>query len=240
MMISQKLLVAALALLTVTPVLAEDSAQEDNTQTIESSISKDGKSTPCLGACTVNFRKELGVPFDYLMSIGSVIHQARETPDPVALASAAKSLAAAEAVAEKKAQVTSDQVLAEAIELVTLRGDAKELKAVAMLVDDPATKKDLSERAKAAADQSAGEEEGESSREFFGDLVVDNDTHETVKIYFDGRYMGRVNPHGHAHFHVHSHRHHHHMDAICVQGGEVVAHRDLQGHYHGYHWHIRH
>src|SRR5688500_10040767 len=66
---------------------------------IESKL-KDGKQG-CFRANTINFSKELGVPLEFLGSIGNRIYQARKAPDPVELAMAAQSLKVAEQVAQK-------------------------------------------------------------------------------------------------------------------------------------------
>ena len=49
-------------------VAADDKAKEP--LVLESKISKDGKADPCMGACKINFRTELKVPFDYLDGLG--------------------------------------------------------------------------------------------------------------------------------------------------------------------------
>src|SRR5689334_18864141 len=57
-------------------------------------------------AASVNFRKELGLPFATLGTLGSRIDAARRAPDPVALAHAANELAVAEKVSGKQASLT--------------------------------------------------------------------------------------------------------------------------------------
>jgi uncharacterized protein (TIGR03000 family) len=83
-----------------------------------------------VAATTVNFKKELGLPFDSLGTLGARIEAARRKPDPVALAHTASELAVAEKVSEKKASVTSKLLLAESAQLAALRRQVAELKAV--------------------------------------------------------------------------------------------------------------
>ncbi len=203
---------------------------------IRSSLSKDGKSTPCLNACTINFRRELQVPFDYLDSLGAQIHEARKLPDPVALAAAAKSLAIAEAVSGKSAKVTSQVVMDEAVKLAKLRGKPMELQAIGMLVADETTRGELNQMAEAASDQLG--EVGESSKELIGNLVVENHTYHTLDIHMDGNHLGEV-PIGQSRsFHVHNHNWHNHFDAYCADDGELIQHANYAGHSHHLRWHI--
>lgn len=223
----------------VSTTLAEDEAGKsaDEKTELRSSVSKDGKTTACFGACTVNFREELKVPFNYLSKLGSEIHEARLVPDPVALAAAANSLAAAEKVAGKTAKITSKQVMDEAIEIVKLRGDEMELKAVAILSNDQAVAKDLLAMAKSIS-ENANSEEGESSREIYGDLIVDNHTHHDLKIFVDHRYVGTVRRGQHRHLHVHAHNWHNHLDAYCASDNDLISHKNVSGHLHRVYWHI--
>jgi len=215
-----------------------DAGAEDKEEhaVIRSSLSKDGKPTACLGACTVNFRRELKVPFDYLDSLGSRIHEARKIPDPVELAAAATSLSVAETVAGKSASVSSAAVMKEAIELAKLRGSAPELKAVALLVSDKKTKNELSELAELSADSEG--EVGEASKALFGNLQVENHTVHDLKIFMDGKHLGWVNSGQTYSFHVHNHNRHNHFDAYCSDDGDLIRHADYEGHAHFLNWHI--
>lgn len=88
------------------------------------------KPTQRFPATAVNFKKEFGLPFDSLSTLGARVEQARRKPDPVALAHAASELAVAEQVSKKQASITSKALLAEAAQLAQLRRQAAELKAV--------------------------------------------------------------------------------------------------------------
>lgn len=224
------LLIAAFAV----PASRADDGQQDEETVIDTMVSKSGEMAPCLGACTVNFRKELKVPFEYLDGIGAVIHQARKLPDPVGLASAARSLEVAEQIAGKKASVTASVVMAEAVRLAKLRGQSQELQAVAMLASDKALQDELRQLAEAAADRQQEPDEG--SREIFGTVQVSNHTHECIRFYVDGQYHGTVH-HGQSRsFHVHSHNNPNHLEAYCTEGGELVSCTHVFGHRHHVHW----
>ncbi len=104
--------------------LAADPPGKDDKSTLES---KAEKRTP---ATATDFRKELGLPFPSLGTIGSRIEQARRAHDPVSLAHTANELSVAEKVSGKKASLTSKQVLKESQELAKLRRQEAELNAL--------------------------------------------------------------------------------------------------------------
>jgi len=231
--------VAALIATSTSVCFAQDAKQEakkGETKEIRSSLSKEGSTTPCLGACTINFQKELGADFAYLIPLGSQIHQARITPDPVTIAVAARSLAAAEAATGKQAKVTASQVMAEAVDLAKMRGDAKELKAIAQLVTDATTKSQLNQLVELAEDSAA--EPGEASKSQYGDLTVINHTPHDLKIMVDGHVVGRVRSGRTRRMHVHAHAYHNHYDAYCMADGDLIRHANASGHNHNLTWHI--
>jgi hypothetical protein len=96
----------------------QESKKED-AKVVHSKISEGTKS--CGAACRVNFTKELGLPLEYLSSIGHRISVAQKTPDPVDLALASKALAVAEKVSGKLASITAAQIEKEALELTKMR-----------------------------------------------------------------------------------------------------------------------
>ena len=67
--------VVAIVLCSTSLGLADD---KTDSAEIKSEISKDGAAS-CIGACHVNFRKELGSTLGFLDSIGITIHEARKT-----------------------------------------------------------------------------------------------------------------------------------------------------------------
>jgi hypothetical protein len=161
--------------------------------------SKPVRRTP---AASVNFRKQLGLPFATLGTLGGRIDAARRAHDPVALASAANELAVAEKVAGKSADVTSRQVLQEAAELAKLRKQAAELKAVlqvsnqVMLEEDSiaSLRKEVAlAQAQAKADRDAfarNEEPTWGPRK----VVVNNYTTQYLVVFVNGNYKGEVPP----------------------------------------------
>lgn len=217
---------------------AEDTKKEE--KTIKSQLAN-GKQT-CCRASTINFAKELGVPLDYLESIGQRIHQARRTPDPVELALAAQALGVAEKVANKKASLTADDCMKEAVELAKMRGNSAELAAVSLLASDETTKKDLGKElalaTKRESEEKAALKSGESTRQILGTLTVINHTGECLDIYVSGNYVGRVHTGQVRTFYVHDHNYHSHLDAYCVEGGELVREACAEGHRHNVTWHI--
>ncbi len=239
----RSVLVATAAMLAIPMCVLADETEGKPTDeaVIRSKVSEDAVES-CLGACRVNFRKELGINLEYLDSIGQQIHAARKAPDPVGLALAAQNLAVAEKVAKKEASVTSEAVMAEAVKLAQLRGDSQELTALAMIVPDEAMQKKLAKQAEIASSQEEEERAkvaaGEVSRELFGTLQVINHSPHCLRIYMDGRYMGTVHAGHTSRFHAHNHNWHNHFDAYCEDDGELIKHADYEGHAHFLSWHI--
>jgi hypothetical protein len=196
----------------------------------------------CCRSCTVNFTKELGVPLDYLTQIGHRIHTARRTPDPVELAMASKSLALAEKLSGKKASLTADEVMAEAVELAKLRGISTELAAMIELTGDSKEKTPLQTEMAAAkkreAEAKAAAATGETPKAIHGTLHVVNHSGECLRIYLDGHCVGTVHEGQSGCFYVHACGHHNNLQAICEEGGELVSQQCVHGHYHTYCWHI--
>src|SRR5208282_4381596 len=84
-----------------------------------------------VSASSINYRKELNLPFPSLSTLGSRIDAARRAPDPVVLANAASELGVAEKVSGKHAALTSNALIKEAAEVARLRRKVAELQAVA-------------------------------------------------------------------------------------------------------------
>jgi hypothetical protein len=103
----------------------------------------DTKATKRQSAGAVNFKKELGLPYPSLGTLGSRIEAARRAPDPVALGHAASELHVAEKVSGKKASLTSQALLKEAAELASLRRQVSELQAVAQVSSQVAAEQSL-------------------------------------------------------------------------------------------------
>src|SRR5262245_43359956 len=88
------------------------------------------KPTKSAPAAAIKFRKEFGLPYATLDTLGSRIDRARRSGDPVALGHAAGELDLAEQVSGKSASLTSKQLMAEAAELAILRKQNAELQGV--------------------------------------------------------------------------------------------------------------
>jgi len=233
-------LAAAFSIVTV-GICDEPSQPGQKEIQLKSTLAKDAKKCACV-ACTINFGKELGVPLEYLSGLGHRIHDARLSPDPVELAMAAQSLAVAEKVAGKKASLTSDQVLKEAVTLGRLRGISVELAALTSIVTDESTREELGKEMTAAKmreeEAAAALESGERTRALLGTLTVANHSGECLRIMVSGRYCGTVHGGQTMYMHVHDHNHHTELEAICEHDGEVVSTACVEGHQHQYYWHI--
>jgi hypothetical protein len=173
----------------------EDSAPEDK-QVVKSEAVKQAS------AASVNFRKELNLPFQSLNTLGARIDAARRAPDPVALAHAASELAVAEKVSGKTATLTSKQVGQEAAELAALRKQETELKAVLQVSNQVAMEEDVVKnlkqeislaQARTKADKQAldrNEEPTNAPRK----IVVNNYSTQIIDIYVNGYFEATVQP----------------------------------------------
>lgn len=192
-------------------------------------------------ASAVNFSKELAVPLSCLRTLGACIDQARQSADPVELAALAQKLAVAEKVSGKKASLTAEALMKEAVELGKRREYAAELSALAMMATEPALQKELTTAATLAkkrdTEAAAKIQEGGTTRDLVGYLFVTNHTGECLRIYVSGRYVGEVHAGQRATFPVHDHNHVTVLTAVC-EGGHLAARRNLDGHFHDYNWHI--
>jgi uncharacterized protein (TIGR03000 family) len=162
------------------------------------------KATKRTAATSVNFRKQLGLSYASLTTLGSRIDAAHKAGDPVALAHAANELYVAEQVSGKQASVTSGAVLKEAAELAKLRRQVAELQAVNRVAQQMASEQDLVSNLRqqiteanqaAQAEQQAYQQNLEpnwSPRR----VLVNNYTTQYVTIYINGQYQGEVTPGG--------------------------------------------
>jgi len=196
--------IAALVLLGVGALactaLPDDAKKEDGAQEDKQVI--DSKATHQTAAASVNFRKELNLPFASLSTLGSRIDAARRTPDPVVLAHTANELSVAEKVSGKQATLTSSALIKEAAELAKLRRQATELQAVSRVAQQIASEAELvkslraitdSAMAEAKADQLAVQQNQEPTwapRK----VVVNNYTTQYLTLYVNGIYKGELDP----------------------------------------------
>src|SRR5436309_2349971 len=87
-------------------------------------------------ATSINFASALKLSFESLSSLGHRIEQARKDSDPVALAAIANELRVAEKVSGRKAELTSEDLRKEALDLALLRGVPEELQALSLMTRD--------------------------------------------------------------------------------------------------------
>jgi uncharacterized protein (TIGR03000 family) len=162
--------------------------------------SKATRQTP---ATSVNFRKQLGLPFPSLATLGSRIDTARRAPDPVALAHTASELSVAEKVSGKQASLTSTTVIKEAAELAGLRRQATELQAVSQVAQQIAAEDRLIANIRqqtAIAEQTAkmytqAYEQGQAPTPgVLRKVLVNNNTPQYLTLYVDGTYRGEMAP----------------------------------------------
>ena len=103
---------------------------------------------PYKSALTVDFGRELDLPFPNLVTLGSRIEVAKGECEPITVALCALELQAAEAAAGKKASYTSEEVMEAAIFLAKRRCDIQEMVALKKLI--PAESKSFDELIKLA------------------------------------------------------------------------------------------
>jgi hypothetical protein len=173
----------------------DDSPAKDQ-QIVES------KATRKTAAASVNFRKELGLPFQSLGTLGSRIDTARRASDPVALAHTANELSVAEKVSGKQAKITSAALLKESAELAKLRKQAAELQAVTKVAEQVAAEQELIKNLKdqmadaqaiAKLDTEAikqNQEPGWTPRK----IVINNYSDEYLTIFVNGFYKTEIGP----------------------------------------------
>ena len=213
----------------------------------------DGQNTPpevvkvteakpgCCRAVSVNFAKELQVSFGYLTGLGVDIARARMQGDAVGLAAAARSLEAAEAAAGKKASITADEVMRDAVELAFLRQNPAELKAMAKLVSDSALQEKLTTSAKVSQERIEGEaailKKGGETKAFNGNWDVVNNSNECMDLFVNGVNRGHLEPGQRMTIHIHDHRPTTTLQAICEDGQEVR--KEYVSFATFLHWHLR-
>jgi hypothetical protein len=224
-------MIAAFGILAVGLVSAgaadEPKKAADKAKNVESKVEKYQPAT------NIDFGAEFDLSFPSLATLGARIEQARRGCDPVRLAHLSNELALAEKLSKKEGSITSKDLLKQAARLAEMRGDAMELKAVALMVPDKEGQQKLtmlSEMAeKREKEESAALKDGQKPRGIWNELIVNNHSHQTVDIHYNGRHLGYVGPHGHKHFFVNDHSHEHYFDLEAW--GNSGTH--WSSHYHG-------
>jgi hypothetical protein len=191
-------------------------------------------------AAAIDFSSELELAFPGLTTLGGRIEMARRLGDPVGLSLAAKELAVAEKVSDKKASLTAEALAKEAAGLALARDKSRELAAVALLSANAETAKTLTMAARLAAkgeaDDTAKIKLGEKGRGIEGRLVVHNHFRHGVRVYVNGNFVGHVHGGGHAHFHVHTHGR---ETRLRAEGSGREWRQHVDGHHHFYDWTLR-
>jgi hypothetical protein len=190
-----------LGLLALTSLVPADEPKKDAPNPPDKQV-VDSKLVHKPAAASVNFRKELKLPFASLTTLGARIDQARRAPDPVALAHAASELGVAEKVSGKTASITSKQVLQEAAELASLRRQAAELKAVLQVANQNMFEEEriraMQKEIKLAEDQTKAEQQAfQQNQEPTATprtVVVNNYTTQYLDIWVNGNYKTQVQP----------------------------------------------
>ncbi|MBY0522962.1 MAG: hypothetical protein K2R98_06170 [Gemmataceae bacterium] len=173
----------------------KDEPKKDDKQSVDSKAEK--RAT----AGNIDFRKEYGLPFNSLGTIGSRIDTARRAHDPVSLAHMASELATAEKISGKKATLTSTTLAKEAAELAKLRRQQSELEAMlhlsSQLAQEETTIASLKESIASAKQQAKDEtaavqrnEEPTGPRK----LLINNYTTQYADIWVNGYLKIQVPP----------------------------------------------
>jgi hypothetical protein len=153
-------------------------------------------------ASSVNFRKELGLPYPSLSTLGTRVDAARRAQDPVALAHAASELSVAENVSGKTAGVTSKALASEAAQLAALRRQVLELRAVQRVQQQVTDKQDdilaLKQSIELAQQQAKQDQEiiarNQEPTWTPRTVVVNNYTTQYLDINVNGNLKGQVAP----------------------------------------------
>src|SRR5271166_6061562 len=185
---------ALLGILALVSTLLADPPKKDPALPEDKEVVSSKKPVKRPLAATVNFRKQLNLPFNTLATLGARIDAARHAQDPVALAHASSELAVSEKISGKKADLTSSAVYAESAELARLRRQAAELQAVLAVSNQVTTEQDniaITRQQLALAKQQA-KADTESYQQFQEPtstprtLVVNNYTTEYLDITVNG------------------------------------------------------
>lgn len=192
-------------------------------------------------ATSVDFNAALGLQFPSLTGLGARIEQAMQDADPVGLANAAHELAIAEQVSGKEASITSAELLEKAVGLAKLRLIESEIKAVAAIVTDPATRKDLEaaqkQAAEVAAEMAKALESDEQSKGIAGTMTVYNYSYASVDVYYNGIYLGVVFPRAYFTFAVGDYGYSH-FDLYAEDAYGVFYRSHDTGNYDHYDWEL--
>lgn len=195
-----------------------------------------------ISGSSIDFAEQLELSYPSLLTIGSRIEQYRSTsPDPVGLAAAAHELSVAEKVSGKKAALTADALLKEAVHMAIVRHNSTELKATMHFVHNEKMRDDLETAAhRAAKDEKTRAElskAGAKTRGIFHELIVNNRSHQFVRVYYNRRFVGSLRPHAREHYRIHDHSPHFDLYAKGSRGSRWRLHK--HGNYRNFTWNLR-
>jgi len=193
---------ALLGILALVGALLADTPKKDPADPEDKEVVESKKPVKRAPAATVNFRKQLNLPFNTLSTLGPRIDAARHAQDPVALAHASSELAVSEKISGKKADLTSSAVYAEAAELARLRRQAAELQAVLAVSNQVTTEQDniASMRQQLDLARQQAKADTQAYQQFQEPtwtprtLVVNNYTPQYLDITVNGVLKGQVEP----------------------------------------------
>ncbi|GHT43939.1 hypothetical protein FACS189454_00090 [Planctomycetales bacterium] len=187
-----------------------------------------------ISATLIPFKKELGIAFPGLLTLGTRIELAARDNDPVALIAAGLELKAAETAAGKTAaNYKADDVIKRGIELAMERNEVTELKGVKSLLPDNETIAKALKVAEASKDESARatpltlKKHAEKERQ--RRLTVNNYRNGYADVHINGRYYGRVDHRQSQIFYPHDDHGH-----IRLHYGDGMFYEAPHSHLHGY------
>jgi hypothetical protein len=188
--------IVALAVVCSNVVSEQADPGKDDQQTVATKAQKNPL------AANIDFKKDLGLPYGSLGTLGGRIDAARRSHDAVGLAHTASELSVAEKVSGKKSSLTSSTLMKESAELAKLRKEAAELQAVERVAQQVETetetvtdlKKEIALSQKAAKAETdairRNEEPGDAPRK----VLVNNYTTQYVDIWLNGYLKTQVGP----------------------------------------------
>jgi len=188
--------IAALGVWCSTVGSQQPDSKEDDQQTVNA---KAKQITP---AAKINFKKDLGLTYSSLSTLGARIDSARRNHDPVSLAHAANELSVAEKVSGKKAELTSAALIKEAAKLAQVRRQVAELQAVQQVAQQTAAddaliaemKKNITDFDAQSKEETAALRSNQPPPDSSRTVIVHNNTPQNFDIWVNGFMKMRVGP----------------------------------------------
>lgn len=147
----------------------------------------------------VDFEGELGVSSASLENLGERIDEARNTSNPIELATLSVLLAAVEKTSQKKAKLDSAALRKESAAIAELRREPTEMRTVAKLIGGEEST-ELDSLAESIEEEAS--EEGATEKAINGTLRVVNKYCKKINVFVNGYLVGWVGPHSHYTFSV--------------------------------------